>query len=447
MKIWSRFVIALVIAAGVGILRVPILQAVTAAYQETVRIVDSAGNVINGTASAVTANYQKTVRVVDSNGHVLDAFGGSSSTGYTANGGITSTGSILVSPVTIPAAPSIVSGFTAGTTDYYYCAAGDINANTTNGLGITPLGSPTGTTATTGTMSCPGETGALKLYLLRYTANTVPTGAQSVLVASCTVASGTGCNLSDAANSPTSFYVQGTTGNGTEYFKGGSLVLGPSQIAQDGINVFMANNSTGNPLVDYYNGTAVTAISSKGQFFSQPTDTATTEFQANGPSGQSANLLDLKVNSVSKFTIDQTGTVTAGSLKWVWLGGSNATLSNSGVTYFSINGLSPAASAGTFGNIQTISSGSYVIANLHCVLMTSGGVVTVAGGTSYVIAVQKNASVTSETCTIATAASSCSDTTPGDAVSVAANDALFYVATPSGTPTALEAKCSVEVHG
>jgi hypothetical protein len=79
--------------------------------------------------------------------------------------------------------------------------------------------------------------------------------------------------------------------------------------------------------------------------------------------------------------------------------------------------------------------------------MTSGGVVTVAGGTSYVIAVQKNASVTSETCTIATAASSCSDTTPGDAVSVAANDALFYVATPSGTPTALEAKCSVEVHG
>jgi hypothetical protein len=78
MKIWSRFVIALVIAAGVGILRVPILQAVTASYNSTVRIVDSAGNVINGVASAVTASYNSTVRVVDSTGHVIDSFGGAS---------------------------------------------------------------------------------------------------------------------------------------------------------------------------------------------------------------------------------------------------------------------------------------------------------------------------------------------------------------------------------
>jgi hypothetical protein len=314
MKIWSRFVIALVIAAGVGILRVPILQAVTAAYQETVRIVDSTGNVINGTASAVSANYQKTVRVVDSNGHVLDAFGGSSSTGYTANGGVASVGSIAISPVTVPAAPSIVSGFTGGTTDYYYCAAGDINVNPANGLGLTPLSSPTGTTATTGTMSCPGETGALKLYLLRYTANTVPTGAQSVLVASCSVTSGTGCNLSDAANSPTSFFVQGTQGNGTNYLAAGSGIFSPALALQDGIDIFMPSGTAGNPLVNYSNGTVVSAINSKGQFFSQPTDTNTIPFVGNAPSGTTASLLDLLVNNSHKFTVTSNGALLVGSL-------------------------------------------------------------------------------------------------------------------------------------
>jgi hypothetical protein len=75
----SRFaIIALALAIGVGIFRVPILQAVTASYNSTVRIVDSAGNVINGVASAVTANYNSTVRVVDSTGHVIDSFGGGS---------------------------------------------------------------------------------------------------------------------------------------------------------------------------------------------------------------------------------------------------------------------------------------------------------------------------------------------------------------------------------
>jgi hypothetical protein len=349
--------------------------------------------------------------------------------------------------VTVPAAPTIVSGFTGGSTAFYYCAAGDINANTTNGMGITPLSSATGTTAQTGTMSCPGETGATHLYLLRYTANSVPTGAQSVLVATCAVVSGTGCNLADAANSPTSFYVQGTTGNGTEFIRAGSIILSPSQIAQDGINVFMANTSTGNPFVGYQNGVAVSAISTKAQFFSQPTDTGTTEFQANGPSGQTAPLQDEKINGVSKWTVDNTGTVTVGSLKWVWLGGTNATLSNSATSYFLVNGLSPAASVATNGNVMTISSGSYIVANLHCVLMASNGTVTAAGGTSYVLTLNKNASTTAQTCTITTAQSTCSDTTAGDAVSIAANDILYYTAVPSGTPTALEAKCSVEVHG
>jgi hypothetical protein len=276
--------------------------------------VDSAGNVINGTASAVSASYQKTVRVVDSNGHVIDSFGGSSPAGYTANGGVASVGSIAVSPVTVPAAPTIVSGFTGGTTDYYYCAAGDINANPANGLGLTPLSSPTGTTATTGTMSCPGETGALKLYLLRYNANTVPTGAQSVLVASCTVTSGTGCNLADAANSPTSFFVQGTQGNGTNYLAAGSGIFSPALALQDGIDIFMPSGTSGNPLVNYSNGTVVSAINSKGEFFSQPTDTSTIPFVGNAPSGTTASLIDLLVNGSHKFTVTSNGALLVGSL-------------------------------------------------------------------------------------------------------------------------------------
>jgi hypothetical protein len=248
-------------------------------------------------------------------------------------GGISSIGSIAVAPVTVPAAPSIVSGFTAGTTDYYYCVAGDRNANTSNGLGLTPQSTSTGTTATTGTMSCPGVTGALKLYLLRAATPTLTNGAQSVQVAVCTTTSGVGCNLSDAANSPTSFFVQGTQGNGTNYIVAGSGIFSPALSNQDAINNFMLSGSTGNPIVNYSNGIPVSAISAKGQFFSQPTDTGTAEFQANGPSGQTANLLDLKVNSVSKFTVDHTGAITVG-------GGGGITIDPSLNTGTGVTGLS-----------------------------------------------------------------------------------------------------------
>jgi len=64
-----------VIAVAVGVFRVPVLKAVTASYNQTVRIVDSSGNVIGGVASASTASYNQTVQVVDSNGNVLNSFG------------------------------------------------------------------------------------------------------------------------------------------------------------------------------------------------------------------------------------------------------------------------------------------------------------------------------------------------------------------------------------
>lgn len=53
---------------------VSIVWGVTASYNSTVRIVNSAGNVLGGVASATTALYNQTVRVVDSTGHVLDSF-------------------------------------------------------------------------------------------------------------------------------------------------------------------------------------------------------------------------------------------------------------------------------------------------------------------------------------------------------------------------------------
>lgn len=62
---------------GIGVFHVPILKAVTATYNTTVRIVSSTGTVLNGVASAVTANYNETVRVVDSTGHVIDSFANS----------------------------------------------------------------------------------------------------------------------------------------------------------------------------------------------------------------------------------------------------------------------------------------------------------------------------------------------------------------------------------
>lgn len=98
MKIWRNIVITFVVLAGIGVFRVPIIQAVSAGYNSTVRVVSSTGTVLDGVASAVTANYTSTVRIVDSTGHVLDSFGGGSGTvtspalaAYTGSVGLTGT--------------------------------------------------------------------------------------------------------------------------------------------------------------------------------------------------------------------------------------------------------------------------------------------------------------------------------------------------------------------
>src|SRR6516164_7735970 len=80
---------------------IDISKAVSGLYDHTIRIVNSSGTVIGGTASATTASYDGTVRVVDSTGHVLDSFGGGSPGGTngqiqynnsSAFGGFTATG-------------------------------------------------------------------------------------------------------------------------------------------------------------------------------------------------------------------------------------------------------------------------------------------------------------------------------------------------------------------
>lgn len=71
----KKLIIALTIALGIGVFRVPILKAVTASYNQTIRVVSSTGTVLNGVASAVSGNYNQTVRIVDSTNHVIDSFG------------------------------------------------------------------------------------------------------------------------------------------------------------------------------------------------------------------------------------------------------------------------------------------------------------------------------------------------------------------------------------
>jgi hypothetical protein len=122
-------------------------------------------------------------------------------------------------------------------------------------------------------------------------------------------------------------------------------------------------------------------------------------------------------------------------------GSSNAVVSNSAANFIPFDGVA-AAQATNEGDVSTIVSAAATLKNLKCVLTSATGTVTVAGGTSYVIALDKNLSASAATCTILAAASSCTDTT--DSVSVAIGDQVDYLVTPSGTPTALVVKCSME---
>lgn len=169
--------------------------------------------------------------------------------GTTVKGGQSQTGSLIVTAIGTPSAAAIVSGFTAGTTDYYYCVAQDKNAKDT-----IPSQSAIGTTGTTGTMACGGQTGALKYYLLRTASSTPPTGTGNYLVGSCTTTTGVACNVADAGNTLTSFTVQAFdqtanltgyyTGNTTYYLRGSGAgnytTTSSSPVAVDATNLEQA---------------------------------------------------------------------------------------------------------------------------------------------------------------------------------------------------------------
>lgn len=148
---------------------------------------------------------------------------------------------------------------------------------------------------------------------------------------------------------------------------------------------------------------------------------------------------------------DQTGFINSavGSNRSWKTGTSNAVVSNAVANFIALDGSSVAQPAATEGDVSVIVPAGLVFRNLTCALYTAAGVLTVAGGTNYVLAVRQNIATpaTTPTCTIATAASSCQDlyATTGHSITSALLDQIDFIDTPSGTPTALVVKCTVEV--
>lgn len=147
--------------------------------------------------------------------------------------------------------------------------------------------------------------------------------------------------------------------------------------------------------------------------------------------------------SYTANTIDQTGaTGNSASSRTFHMGTSNAVVSNSVANFIALDGASTAVAAAAEGDVIENSVGVSTIKNLTCQLTTAGGVVTVAGGTSYVLALRQNQATSTLTCTILAGASACTDVT--HVITTAAQDQLDFIDTPSGTPTALVVHCSIE---
>lgn len=141
----------------------------------------------------------------------------------------------------------------------------------------------------------------------------------------------------------------------------------------------------------------------------------------------------------------------SGEKRFLLGGTSNAVVSNAVANFISVQGSSTAAAAAAEGDVMTAAPLSGHVRNLFCVLTTAAGVPTVAGGTNYVLALRdgpggpggNTPATTALTCTIGATAASCFDNT--DDVYVKQGDVLDFIATPSGTPTALVVHCSAEM--
>jgi hypothetical protein len=127
-----------------------------------------------------------------------------------------------------------------------------------------------------------------------------------------------------------------------------------------------------------------------------------------------------------------------------WMAGSaNTVVSNAAANFFPASGTGAPVASATEGDVSTLATGVATLKNMKCTLTLPTGVATVAGGTNYVVALRQNIVTSALTCTIAAAASTCTDTT--HTVTTAIGDQLDYIDTPTGVPTALVVKCSVEV--
>lgn len=133
---------------------------------------------------------------------------------------------------------------------------------------------------------------------------------------------------------------------------------------------------------------------------------------------------------------------TSGANRQALSGTSTTVTSASAVVYFPAAGAAPQVASTSEGTVASILSLPGIAGNLRCQFTTIAGVVTACGGTSIVIALDKNQVATTITCTCLTAATGCVDTT--HTIYVNAGDQLDYSSTPTGTPTTLIPQCSLE---
>ena len=178
--------------------------------------------------------------------------------------------------------------------------------------------------------------------------------------------------------------------------------------------------------------------------------------------------LEGAIASINDSTVNTVGAIVAGSgtfhvltycdgTNWTvasttgpsarsWLAGaSNAVVSNAAANFFPASGTGTAVVSTSEGQVSVLAPTVSRLSNLKCTLTNAAGVATVAGGTNYVMALRQNIASSALTCTIAAAASTCSDNTAAHNVTTAVGDQLDFIDTPTGTPTALVVHCSVEV--
>jgi hypothetical protein len=123
-------------------------------------------------------------------------------------------------------------------------------------------------------------------------------------------------------------------------------------------------------------------------------------------------------------------------------GEANAVVSNSVANVFPAFGSGVAVATTSEGTVDSAMPIAGTLSNLECYLTNAAGTKTVAGGTSYVVALRQNLGTSALTCSITTAITNCTDTNQAHNVTVSIGDQIDFIDTPSGTPTALIPHCA-----